>query len=343
MKLDLVISGDLPAVGLAADVTDDLRLDGLFIGENCHDPFLALTPVALRSPAFQIGTSVAVAFSRNPMSLALQAHDMHRYAHGRFVLGLGSQVKAHVTRRFSMPWSSPVERMREFVAALRAIWATWNERVPLDFRGEHYTHTLMTPMFDPGPTGFGPPPVFLAGVGPKMTELAGEVAAGLFVHSFTTAAYLRTETLAAVQRGLDLAGRNRADVSVAAPIFVVTGRDERETSAAAAAVRERLAFYGSTPAYRAVLEHHGWGDAQTELHRLAGEGAWKQMADVFDDAMLATFAVVAEPAAVGLEIVRRFGDAVDRVSCSMPYDTDRELLPLVIAGFPERSPRREQP
>lgn len=342
MKLDFVMSGDLEAVGVGAAAAAGLGLDGMFIGENRHDPFLALVPVALRKPLFDIGTSVAVAFARNPMSMALLAHDMQRYSGGRFVLGLGSQVRAHITRRFSMPWTSPTERMREFVSALRAIWATWNEGAELRFEGELYTHTLMSPLFDPGPTGFGPPPVYLAGVGPKMTEAAGEVADGLFVHSFTNEAYLRNETQVALQRGLDRAGRRREEVALCLPVFVVTGRDEAEVAAAATVVRERLAFYGSTPAYRAVLDQHGWGDAQGELHRLAAEKDWAKMAGVFDDTMLDTFAVVGEPAAIGPEVVRRFGDVVDRVSCSMPYDTDRSILPLVVDGFPGRS-RTEVP
>ena len=290
---------------------------GVWASEVAQDPFLLLHTAALATSRVSVGTGIAVAFARSPMTLAYTAYDLQRYSRGRFVLGLGTQIQAHVERRFSMPWSAPAARMREYLGALRAIWATWTDDVPLRFRGEHYRHTLMTPMFTPARHAWGAPPVHLAAVGPLMTRLAGEAADGLLAHSFTTERYLRERTLPALQEGLDAAGRSRADVQVSLPGFVVGGRDDAERSAAAAAVRGQIAFYGSTPAYRPVLELHGWGDLGDELHALStsrSEDKWQAMADLVDDEVLGTFAVVADPDEAGAALLARFDGLVDRFS-----------------------------
>src|SRR4051812_43573868 len=232
---------------------------GVWASEVAHDPFLQLLAAGQATQRLQVGTAIAVAFARSPMTLATTAYDLQRYTRGRFVLGLGTQIKAHVERRFSMPWSPPVARMRECVAALRAIWSAWQDGTPLRFQGEHYRHTLMTPMFAPDAHEWGAPPVYLAAVGPAMTRLVGEVADGLLVHGFTTERYLRERTLPALEEGLAGAGRTRGQVAVTLPGLVVSGRDEQEMAAAAAAVKETIAFYGSTPAYPPLLGLHGRG------------------------------------------------------------------------------------
>src|SRR4051794_19158490 len=258
------------------------------------------------------------------MDLACMAHDLQQYSQGRFLLGLGSQIKPHIEKRFSMPWSPPAARMREFILAMRAIWACWNDGTRLDFRGDFYTHTLMTPFFNPGPNPHGTAKVFLAGVGERMTEVAGEVADGFLCHAFTTEAYLRDVTLPALQRGLDKSGRTLDDFEISGPAFVVTGTTEEELEKSSQGTRQQIAFYGSTPSYRGVLEHHGWGEMQDELNALSKQGRWVEMGDLITDDILHTFAVVGEPEQVAAGLHERYGDVVDRVSFYAPYRSDPE-------------------
>jgi probable F420-dependent oxidoreductase len=309
---------------------------GVWASEADHDPFLPLLSAGQATERLQVGTAIAVAFARSPMTLAMTAHDLQRYTRGRFVLGLGTQVRAHVERRFSMPWSAPVPRMREYVAALRAIWASWQEGTRLRFEGEHYRHTLMTPMFAPAAHSWGAPPVHLAAVGPAMTRLAGEVADGLLAHGFTTARYLRERTLPALEEGLAAAGRSRAEVTVSLPGLVVSGRTDAERAQAAAAVKATIAFYGSTPAYRPVLELHGWEALGDELHALSvgrREDKWTAMRDLVDDGVLAAFAVVAEPEDVAAAVRERFDGLVDRFSVYASYPAPIELWDPLVAAF----------
>jgi probable F420-dependent oxidoreductase len=305
---------------------------GLWTVEAGHDPFLPLMPVAEHTERVTLGTAIAVAFARNPMSTAYTAHDLQTYSKGRFLLGLGSQIKPHIERRYSMPWSHPAPRMREYVAALRAIWAAWETGERLRFRGDFYNHTLMTPMFSPAPTGYGPPKVYLAAVGEHMTRVAGEVADGLIPHPFTTQRYLRDVTLPLVREGRVAAGRTD-DATVSWQGLVVTGSTEEEMAVAAAAVRRQIAFYGSTPAYRPVLELHGWGALGEELNKLSrgsDDARWAAMGELVDDDVLGTFAVVAEPDALGSALVERFGGLVDRFQFYLPYPLDQAILAPVI-------------
>ena len=309
---------------------------GVWASEADHDPFLPLLSAGQATTRLQVGTAIAVAFARSPMTLAMTAHDLQRYTHGRFVLGLGSQVKPHVERRFSMPWSPPVERMREYVAALQAIWTAWQDDTRLRFEGEHYRHTLMTPMFSPAAHEWGAPPVYLAAVGPGMTRLAGEVADGLLAHGFTTARYLRERTLPALEEGLAAAGRAREAVTVSLAGFVVTGRTDEERAHAAAAVKATIAFYGSTPAYRPVLELHGWSALADELHALSvgrREDKWTAMRDLIDDEVLGTFAVVGAPDELGPQVRERFEGLVDRFSVYASYPTPLELWDPLVADL----------
>lgn len=329
MKVDCALVGAPRQVAQAAAEAEALGYDGVAAAEINHDPFLQLLLAAEATERIELMTSIAVAFARSPMTLALQAHDLQVHSGGRFVLGLGSQIKAHVQYRFSMPWSRPADRMRELILAVRAIWRSWNEDTPLEFKGEFYTHTLMPPFFRPEPSPSGPPPVLLAAVGPRMTEVAGEVADGLLVHGFTTPRFLREVTLPAVERGLATSGRERADFSLCYPAFVVTGSTEQEVAWAREAVKAQIAFYGSTPAYLPVLELHGWAGLHDELRTLSKNDGWAEMPGLVTDEMLETFAVVAAPERVAGELLARFGDVVDRLSFYAPYETQAERwLPI---------------
>jgi len=322
VKVDGGLGGSLANAADGARVAEDAGYDGIWSAETSHDPFLPLLLAAGATQRVELGTGIAVAFARNPMNLAQIAYDLQAYSGGRFILGLGSQVKPHITKRFSMEWSHPAPRMREFILAMRAIWDCWNQGTKLDFRGDYYTHTLMTPFFDPGPNPHGDPKVFLAGVGELMTEVAGETCDGFLCHGFTTERYLREVTIPALERGLERSGRTLADLEVSGPMFVVTGTNEEEMAESAKGTRRQIAFYGSTPAYRAVLELHGWGDLQTELNVLSKQGEWAAMGDLVDDEMLRTFAVVAEPDQLAAGLRARYGDVVDRISFYAPYQTD---------------------
>jgi probable F420-dependent oxidoreductase len=322
MKVDGGISFDLARAGESAREAEEAGYDGVWTAETSHDPFLPLLIGAQSTERLELGTSIAVAFARNPMTTAMTANDLQMFSKGRFLLGLGSQIKPHITKRFSMEWSHPAPRMREFVLAMRAIWDCWHNGTKLDFRGDFYTHTLMTPFFNPGPSEFGAPKVFLAGVGELMTEVAGEACDGFICHGFTTERYLREVTLPALERGRAKAGKTMDDFQIIGPSFVVTGASEEDMGKAAAGTRQQIAFYGSTPAYRPVLELHGWGELQDDLNRLSKQGAWKEMGDLIDDEILNTFAVVAEPEQVAPELVSRYGDVISRISFYTPYESD---------------------
>jgi probable F420-dependent oxidoreductase len=334
MKIDgMLITPDLGTIGPRARRMEEIGYDGLYTAETQHDPFFPLLLAAEHTERIDLATAIAVAFPRSPTHLAHIGHDLQRFSRGRFVLGLGSQIRAHIEKRFSASFDRPAARMRELILATRAIWATWERDEPLRFEGEFYRLTLMTPFFNPGPTGFGPPRVFLAAVGEKMTEVAGEVCDGMFVHGFTTEKYLRETTIPAIERGLAKSGRSRADIELSFPTFMVTGETDEEWQKADAAVREQIAFYGSTPAYRPVLEAHGWGEVQDELNRLSKQGAWKEMGKVITDDILDAFAVRGSAAELPGLVLARYGDLVDRLSFYAPYRTDPETWADVVAGF----------
>ena len=327
MKVDGNIGFDLTQAAKAAGNLESAGYSGAWTAETSHDPFLPLLLAAEHTDKIELGTSIAVAFARSPMTLANTAWDLQAYSGGRFVLGLGSQIKPHITKRFSMEWSHPAARMRELIMAMRAIWNTWLTGEKLAFRGEFYTHTLMTPFFTPPPTdleGFGPPKVFLAGVGELMTEVAGEVCDGFICHAFTTEKYLREVTLPALERGRAKAGKSMEGFEIIGPSFVVTGAGDEELEAASAATRQQISFYGSTPAYRGVLDIHGWGGLQDELNTLSKQGEWEKMGTLIDDEILNTFAVVGEPEAIAPELSRRYGDVIQRISFYAPYQSDPE-------------------
>ncbi len=324
MKVDGGISFDLTKSGEQAAEAEKAGYSGIWTAETSHDPFLPLLLAAEHTSTVDLGTSIAVAFARSPMTTANTSWDLQQYSKGRFILGLGSQIKPHITKRFSMPWSHPAPRMREFVLAMRAIWDNWQNGTKLDFRGDFYTHTLMTPFFNPGPSEYGPPKVFLAGVGTLMTEVAGEVCDGFLCHGFTTERYLREVTIPALERGRAKVGKTMEGFEIVGPSFVVTGKDEAELASNARDTRQQIAFYGSTPAYRTVLDLHGWGGMQDELNTMSKAGKWAEMAELIDDEVLNTFAVVGEPEQLAPELHRRYGDVISRISFYAPYKTDPE-------------------
>lgn len=311
-------------VAALAEATEAGGWDGLWTSEARHDPFLPLLTAADRTQRITVGTSIAVAFARSPMTVAHTAWDLQRLSGGRFVLGLGSQVQAHVVRRFAMPWGppegvegGPADRMRDFILALRAIWHSWRTGEKLDHRGRFYQHTLMTPFFSPPPLEVPDPPVFLAAVGAGMTRVAGAAADGVILHGFTTPRYIREVSLPALEQGASSQGRPRPQVAIMG--FVVTGEDEAAMAMAAQAVREQIGFYGSTPAYRSVMELHGWGDAAEALSGMARRGDWSGLGEVVTEEMLGQFAVVAPLEQVAERIVERFAGLVDRLSFYTPY------------------------
>lgn len=322
MKVDGGLGGDLRTVASAAEALEGRGYDGLWTAETAHDPFFPLLLASQATKQAELGTGIAVAFARNPMILAQLANDLQLASEGRHILGLGSQIKPHIEKRFSMPWSHPAPRMRELVTAIRTIWRSWAEGSKLDFKGDFYTHTLMTPFFDPGPNPYGNPKIFLAGVGELMTEVAGEVCDGFLCHGFTTERYLREVTIPALERGAAKAGKALSDIEISGPSFVVTGTNEEELAQAVAGTKQQIAFYGSTPAYRPVLELHGWGELQEQLNRMSKEGKWKEMGELITDDILNTFAVVGEPEQIAPELEKRYGDVVSRISFYAPYASD---------------------
>ena len=324
MKVDGGLGGDLTGAARSAAVQEEQGYDGLWSAETAHDPFFPLLLASQSTQRVELGTGIAVAFARNPMNLAQLGWDMQAACEGRFILGLGSQIKPHITKRFSMPWTHPAPRMREMILAIRAIWAAWNDGSKLDFQGDFYTHTLMTPFFDPGPNPYGDAKIFLAGVGQGMTEVAGEVCDGFLCHGFTTERYLREVTLPALDRGAAKAGRTRANVEISGPAFVVTGSNEEEMEASRTGTKQQIAFYGSTPAYRGVLELHGWGGLQDDLNKMSKEGRWKEMGELITDDILDTFAVIGEPEQIAAGLRARYGGIVQRISFYAPYASDPE-------------------
>src|SRR5262245_23009943 len=322
MKVDGGIGTDMMKVGTEAKEREEAGYSGIWTAETSHDPFLPLVLAAEHTDRVELGTSIAVAFARNPMLLANLGYDLQAYSKGRFVLGLGSQIKPHITKRFSMPWSHPAARMREMILAVRAIWDSWNNGTKLDVCGDFYTHTWMTPSINPGPNPYGTAKIFLAGVGELMTEVAGEVADGFLCHGSTTEKYLREVTIPALERGRAKAGKSLDGFEIVGPSFVVTGSTEEELASASKGTKQQIAFYGSTPASKPVLDLHGWGGLQDELNTLSKQGKWVEMGDLIDDEILTTFAVVGEPETIGPELHTRYGDCIQRISFYAPYRSD---------------------
>jgi len=336
MKLDVMLADSVVGAADRARALEWAGVDGVFTFENSHDlffPLVAAAPVC----SLDLMTNVAIAFPRSPVHLAHAAYDLHLLSEGRFRLGLGSQVRAHVENRYGAQWSRPVARMREWVQATRAILHSWQEGTRLDFRGEYTRHTLMTPTFDPGPNPYGVPKVLVGALGPRMNRMAAEVADGVLVMPFNSARHMRERTLPAIREGLAAAGRSRAELEVTAEVIVGVGRTDEELEAARG-VRGLLAFYGSTPAYRPVLDVEGWGDLQPELNARSKRGEWGAMAELITDEIVDTLAVWGTPAEVAAEIVARYGDC-DRVCAYFPgYRAGGDLIADFAAALKQAAP-----
>lgn len=330
MKVDAaLLVGEPGEAGPRARALEEAAFDGVYTFEGPGDPFLPLALAAERTERVALVTAVAIAFARNPMTVAYVANDLQRLSRGRFVLGLGSQIRPHIEKRFSQPWSQPAARMREFVQALRAIWRAWHEGERLRFRGAFYTHTLMTPFFDPGPSPYGPPPVFLAGVGPRMTAVAGEVADGFLVHPLHTERSLRELTLPALARGLERAGRERAGLALGVQAMVAAGRDADERAAGEAAVRAQIAFYGSTPAYHPVLACEGLSELGLELNRLSKRGRWAEMAERVPETLVDAVALRGTPEEAAARARARYGALADRLLLVAPTPAGEKVAAAV--------------
>ncbi len=312
-----------------------LGYDRAFSFEAKHNPFLPLAVAAQHTDRMELGTAIAIAFARTPMTLANVGWDLQTITGGRFALGLGSQVRPHIVERFGMEWSRPAARMREMVLAIRAIWDAWETGDALNFEGDFYRHTRMVPAFDPGPNPYGLPPILTAGFGPKMTEVAGEVADGFLVHPLNTRRSLQELTVPSIARGAARAGRSPAAIELTCVTIVVTGRDEAELGRSREAVRAQLAFYGTTPAYRPVLELHGRGDLHDQLKARAKRGEWVEMAELIDDEFLEEVAVVGEPDAIAPALRRRLDGISGHVSLVNNRAPDpRHLVEVVTALRP---------
>ncbi len=314
---------DWSKVSVRAREAEEAGFDGLLTAEIAHDPFMPLGFAALATERIRLATAIAVCFPRSPMVVAGTAWDLQAHSGGRFVLGLGAQVKGHNERRFSVPWSPPVPRIREYVESLRAIWKAWETGEELNYQGDHYAFTLMTPEFSPEPTGLPRVPVTIAAVGPAMIKLAGKVCDGVRLHGFATREYLEQIALPMLDEGLAASGRKRSEFEIWGGGFIATGRDDEAVARQLEWVRYRLAFYGSTRSYHTVFEVHGWEDLGMKLHAMSKQGRWKEMANEVPDDVVHTFAAVATHENLFAAVEKRFGGLVDSVT--LEFDNATEI------------------
>ncbi|MDZ7781847.1 MAG: TIGR03617 family F420-dependent LLM class oxidoreductase [Halioglobus sp.] len=333
MKIDGPFYAQLGAAADEARRLAAIGYDGVYSLEGASDPFYPLVLASEHAPQLDIATGIAVAFPRNPMHLAYQAWDLQRFSGGRFLLGLGSQVRAHIEKRFGVPFSPAAARMREYILAVKAIFDCWQNDAPLAFHGDYYRHTLMTPMFHAGHLECGPPPVLLGALGPRMTQVAGEVADGLVVHPFNSLPFLTDHALPAVERGLAQSGRSREDFILQINAIVVTGETEEELAAARKSVRDLLGFYASTPAYRPPMDAVGYGELQPQLNKLSKEGRWEELGEHIDDRFLDAFATIGEPAEIAGRLKDKYGACADRLAIYAPYAAPDEMWASIIAGL----------
>tara|TARA_B100000959_G_scaffold263739_1_gene303438 strand:- start:1093 stop:2106 length:1014 start_codon:yes stop_codon:yes gene_type:complete len=334
MKIDagIIVNNPIEA-GPAIKQLEDAGYDGAYTFEGAHDPFLPLISAAMQTSNIDLITSIAVAFARNPMTLANIGYDLNLVSQGRFILGLGSQIKPHITKRFSMPWSSPAARMKEMVEAIKAIWDSWQNGTKLNYRGEYYTHTLMTPFFNPGPNPHGLSKIYVAAVGPLMTQAVSESADGLLAHPFNSPKYINDVTIPIINKGLETTGKTRDQFDLSVSVMTGIGATEETHKLAVKACRDQVAFYGSTPNYKAVLETHGLGHLSEELNKLSKQGKWMEMGDAIDDETLKTFAVVEEsPEALAKEIKNRYGNIGQRIAPVL-YSGELDLAASVLKAL----------
>lgn len=338
MQVDAsLFGGGSRAASVAARHAETIGFNGFWSSETTADPFLMSAAAGLSTTSLEIGTAVAVAFARSPMTTAYAAWDLAATTNGRFTLGIGTQVRSHITKRFSMPWDNPIERMREYLDALEAIFNSWREGTPVQHRGRFYKHVLCPPTFTPDQHHYSIP-VMLGAVGPDMARLAGEKCDGLLIHAMTNPAFLDAVTLPAIHNGQSKSSRT-TNFTLAAPLFLAMGDNEREIQSMREQARKRIAFYGSTPAYRSVLEAIGWGDVQPELHRLSTRGNWETMASLIDDDLLEKMVISGQPEQIPSLVAERFGTRISRISSyfGWPID-DIDRLREILASFHQIGP-----
>ncbi|MEE8581981.1 MAG: TIGR03617 family F420-dependent LLM class oxidoreductase [Myxococcota bacterium] len=326
MRIETIVPlDDWRAVAPVAKRAEEAGYDGIGSAEIAHDPFIPLAFAAVATERIRLGTGIAVAFPRSPMVVAHSAWDLQTQSGGRFALGIGSQVKGHNERRFSVPWGPPVPRLREYIQSLRAIWRCWEKKEPLRFEGEHYHFTLMTPEFSPSPSGQPPIPISIAAVGPAMMKLAGRHCDGVKLHGFATRKYLEEVALPQVQAGLEAAGRSRASFEISGGGFVATGANAEALAKSVEEIRYRIGFYGSTRSYHGVLRLHGWEDLGLKLHEMSKKGQWQQMAKEVPDDVVHTFAAVGTFDELKNAVETRFGDLTDTLGLGLRRDIDAGL------------------
>lgn len=330
MKFDVTIfPHNLNAVGAIARQVEAYGFSALWTSETAHNPFLPLTLAASATERIELGTAIAVAFPRSPMVTAQIAWDLAAQSGGRFMLGLGTQVKPHIEKRFSTTWTAPAPRLREYIESLRAIWDSFQNNAPLRYRGEHYRFSLLTPFFSPGAIENPDIPIYIAGVNEHLCRLAGELCQGFHVHSFHTVRYLKELVIPNIERGARKAGRARADCALSCAVFVVTGKDAQEIRDNMGMVRSQIAFYASTPSYRTIMDMHGWTELAIQLNELSREGRWFEMGDLISDDVLNEFAVVAPADELAHAVKARYEGLLDRVSYYFsfaPEETEREIV-----------------
>ena len=333
MKIDGPFYAQMSNAADEAQRLAGIGYDGVYTLEGSWDPFLPLVLASEHAPQLDIATGIAVAFPRNPMHLAYQAWDLQKYSKGKFYLGIGSQIKAHIEKRFGTEFSPPASRMRDYILAPKAIFDCWQNGTRLNYEGKFYKHTLMTPMFNPGPNEYGIPPVFLGALGPKMTEVAGEVADGLIVHPFSNMPFLVDHALPAVNAGLQKAGRQRKDFTLQINAIIITGETDEAIAAATDSVRGLLGFYASTPAYRPPMEAVGYGDLQPELNRLSKEGKWEELGRHIDEDFLEAFTTRGKPDDIAGLLKDKYGPYADRLAVYAPYAAPDAMWSSILAGL----------
>jgi len=333
LKVDaeVAVGSPVEAAGLAKKA-EDFGFDCFWVNETKHDPFVQIALASSSTKKISLGTSIALAFTRSPMTLAYTSWDLQSASLGRLILGLGSQVKGHIERRFGMKWEAPAPKMKEVVLALRSIWESWQRGTKLNFEGRFFHLDLMTPFFNPGPIEQPSIPIYIAGVNEGMCRVAGAVADGLHVHPLHTTRYLREVIQPALAAGAARAGRRRGNVAVAASVFAAVGETTNEIENVREAYREQISFYASTRSYRRVMELHGWGDVCDRLHALSAKGEWGKMPSEVGDDILNEMVVDGSWEQMGTALKERYGGLVDRVRLYVPFDGDEKWQALV-KGF----------
>jgi probable F420-dependent oxidoreductase len=322
MKLDAALAIDaahLRDVAHIVRAAEAIGFAGLWTPETQHNGFYPLVIAAEHSQRVELGTSVAIAFPRSPMVMAQNAWDLQALSGGRFILGLGTQVRAHIERRYGMTWDTPVARLRDYIGALRAIWQSWQTGEKLNYHGQFYQHTLMTPFFSPSPIAKPDIPIYIAGVNAGLARLAGEVCQGFHVHPFHSVKYINEIVRPQIAAGAARAGRTLEDVTLVSSVFAITGPNDTAIAMARKLVREQIAFYASTPTYRVVLECHGWQAVGEQLSRLASMKRWSQMGELITDEMLEVFAVAAPLDQIGTALRARYEGVIDRMFSYISY------------------------